>query len=78
MFKFVVAFFLVTNGVPADKPSQIVSYNKTTFPTEEACKGFPETEEGKDAMKYVDAFLASKEGAVSARVGCVKAEDNSI
>jgi len=78
MFKFVAVFFLLTNGVPSDKPAGVLTYNQKTFPTEEACAAFPETEAGKAAVGYVNSLVESKKGEISVRLGCQKVEDNTI
>ena len=37
MFKLIVALFLITNGVPADTPSTVMTYNHSAFDTEASC-----------------------------------------
>jgi hypothetical protein len=78
MFKFVVALFLVTNGIPSDKPIGEMTYNQASFETEQACKAFPETDAGKAAIEYVNQLVASKQGGIIAKFACLKPEDNSI
>jgi hypothetical protein len=77
MFELIVMLFVVANGVQAEKPAGIIK-NKTTFPTEAACKNYFGTEEGRAAKLAVDEFLASQEGRITARLGCIKQEDNTI
>jgi hypothetical protein len=81
MFKLVAVLFAVVNGVPAEKPAGVLTYNKATFPTEEACMQFAATDAGKAARQAVEEIVAAQQGAISARMGSMKdakADDNSI
>jgi len=76
MFKLVAMLFLVVNGSPAEKPSGMLTYNKSTFPTLEACMAFGATEDGKAAVQAINEITQAKQ--MMAKVGCMKAEDNTI
>lgn len=73
MFKLVAFLFLVTSP---EEPVHSMTYNRSSFPTEAACKGFLETEDGKAAagsikmMRYGQGLLV--------KFACVEMQDNSI
>ena len=77
MFKLVAVIFAVVNGSPSEKPLSVLTYNQT-FPTLEACMGFAKTEEGAELRQTVNEMVMSQRGAIMAKLGCVKAEDNTI
>lgn len=77
MFNLVVAIYVIVNGVPSEQPAQVFSYNQS-FETEEACTEFSKSDEGMVLRYSLNEFIMSKRGAVMARMGCAKAEDNSI
>lgn len=76
MFKLIVAMFVVTNGVPAENPSQVMTYNHSAFDTEEACMEFFGTEDGRSVSAAL-SFGASQQG-VAVKFACIEAKDNSI
>ena len=74
MFKIVAVIFAVVNGVPSDQPSKVITYELKTFGTMEECMAFPKT-----ALRAgVNQYVQSQGGAIMIRIGCVKAEDNTI
>lgn len=77
MFNLVAVIFAVVNGVPADKPSNVMTYNQT-FETLEACMAFPKTDEGLILRNELKELVQSQGGAIAAKLGCTEAEDNSI
>jgi hypothetical protein len=81
MFKLVALLFLVTNGVQAEKPSGHLT-NRTTFPTEGACKSYFDTDAGKKAKSAIDELIVAQDGELVAEMVCEKAdaktEDNTI
>lgn len=77
MFNLVVAVFVMINGAPSEQPAQIYTYNQT-FETEEACTAFMKSDEGMVVRHNINEYVMSKRGAIAARMGCAKAEDNSI
>lgn len=78
MFKLVAVIFAVINGVPSDQPLQVVPYNQKTFETLEECTGFLKTEEGAVIRAGIERFVASHNGRILIKGGCVKEEDNTI
>jgi hypothetical protein len=78
MFKIVAVIFAVVNGVPADRPSQVITYEAKDFETMEECMAFPKTQEGMVLRDGVNKYVMSQGGAIMIRIGCVKAEDNTI
>jgi hypothetical protein len=78
MFKIVAVIFAVVNGVPAEQPSKVIPYDLKTFETMEECMAFPKTEEGMVLRDGVNRYVMSQGGAIMIRIGCVKAEDNTI
>lgn len=78
MFKLVAVIFAVVNGVPSEHPIKIVPYEEKTFESLEACMRFTKTEEGLALRAKVNKFVASQNGAVMAKGGCAKMEDNTI
>lgn len=77
MFKFVVIFFLMTNGEPAEEPLGM-SVWRNTFPTEELCQQYYASDLGKWAtsMWMHQPYVVS--GQIGLKFGCFKAEDDSI
>jgi hypothetical protein len=78
MFKIVAVIFSVVNGVPAAHPSQVIPYDAKDFETMEECMAFPKTDEGMTLRAGVNQYVQSQGGAIMIRIGCAKAEDNSI
>jgi len=77
MFNLVVAIFVMINGAPSEQPVQVLAYNQT-FETEEACMDFSKSDEGMVIRQSLNEYIMSKRGAIMARLGCQKAEDNTI
>lgn len=77
MFNLVVAIFVLVNGEPSGQPVQMFAYNQT-FESEEACMAFSSSDEGMVLRYSLNEFIMSKRGAIMARLGCAKAEDNTI
>jgi hypothetical protein len=73
MFKLVAFLFLIT---APDQPVHAMTYNQSAFPTEEVCKAFLDTDDGKAAsgsmkmMGYGHGLLV--------KFACIEAEDNTI
>ncbi len=76
MFKLIAALFLVSNGVPAEQPAHVMTYNHSTFETEESCMEFIGTETGRAATFAIS--MAARNQGINVKFGCVKAEDNTI
>lgn len=76
MFKLIAALFLVTNGSVAEQPAHVMTYNHSTFDTEESCMEFIGTEDGRLATTAIG--LAARGHGVAVKFACVKAEDNTI
>jgi hypothetical protein len=76
MFKLIAALFVVTNGAPAEQPAHIMTYNHSTFETEESCMEFIGTETGRAATTAI--ALSARAQGIAVKFGCVKAEDNTI
>jgi len=77
MFKLVAVIFAVVNGVPAEQPSQVLPYN-ADFETLEACMDFAKTDEGAALRNAVKEYVKSQRGAITAKLGCTQAEDDTI
>jgi hypothetical protein len=69
--------FLVANGVPSEKPVESFAYNQT-FESIEACLAFGKTDEGMVIKHALDQYVMSQHGRIMVKIGCAKAEDNSI
>ncbi len=76
MFKLIAALFLVNNGVPAEQPAHIMTYNHSAFYTEEACVEFLSTDEGRVATTAIS--LSARGQGVAVKFGCVQVKDNTI
>lgn len=76
MFNLIAALFVVTNGVPAENPTHVMTYNHSTFETEESCMEFIGTETGRVATMAIS--LAARQQGVAVKFACVEAKDNSI
>jgi hypothetical protein len=77
MFKLVAVIFAVINGVPSEQPSRVFPY-VADFESMEACMDFAQTDEGAVLRNAINEFVQSQRGAITAKLGCTKAEDNSI
>jgi hypothetical protein len=77
MFKLVAVIFAVVNGVPSEQPSKVVPY-PADFETMEACMKFAKADENAAMRDALKEFVQSQRGAITAKLGCTKAEDNTI
>jgi hypothetical protein len=77
MFKLIALLFLVTNGVTAEEPWTTIP-NKRVFPSEETCKKFIHSDEGKVSKARLEEILASQSAPSEAKLTCVQVEDNSL
>ena len=77
MFKLVAVIFAVVNGVPSEQPSRVFPYS-ADFETLEACMEFTKTDEGAVLRDAIKEFVQSQRGAITAKLGCTQAEDNTI
>jgi hypothetical protein len=75
MFKLIVGLFLAS-AAPGDPPAHVMTYNQSAFPSEEACREFFSSDEGKAVAGSLQ-MMASGNGLV-AKFACVEAKDNSI
>jgi hypothetical protein len=73
MFKLVAFLFLVT---APDEAVHAMTYNQSEFPTEEACKLFLETDEGKAASGSIK-MMGYGQGLL-VKFACLEAKDNTI
>jgi hypothetical protein len=69
MFKLVVTLFLITNGVPADEPSAKIPNNKV-FPSEEACRGYFDTDAGKLSKQALEIMIGTHGEKFEMKVSC--------
>jgi hypothetical protein len=76
MFKLIVALFMVTNGVPADAPVHVMTYNHSAFESQESCMEFFGTDDGRAV--YAAMALSARSQGVAVKFACVKAEDNTL
>jgi len=76
MWKLIAALFVVTNGVPADEPAHVMSFNHAAFETAETCMEFLGTEDGRAAVAAI-RMQAAAQGIV-VRFACIQAQDNTI
>jgi hypothetical protein len=77
MFKLVAVIFLVVNGVPSEQPSKVYPYS-ADFESLEACMDFAKSDEGAVLRNAIKEFVQSQRGAITAKLGCTEAKDNSI
>ena len=76
MFKLIAALFIVTNGAPAEHPTHIMTYNHSTFETEDSCKEFLDTDVGKAATTAIGISAISR--GIAVKFSCIQVEDNTI
>lgn len=76
MFKLILALFVITNGAPAETPSQVMTYNHSAFETQESCMEFFGTDDGRAATTALS--LSAIQQGVAVKFACVEAKDNSI
>ncbi len=76
MFKLIAALFVVTNGVPAEQPTHVMTYNHQTFETEESCMEFIGTETGRAATAAI--ALSARHQGIAVKFACAQAQDNTI
>jgi len=69
MFRLIVTLYLIVNGVAAEKPSGQIP-NRQVFPTEEACKGYFDTEEGKLSKQVLKRAVEMQGEKFEMRVSC--------
>lgn len=74
MFKLVAFLFVIMN--PNDSPVHAMTYNQSSFPSEEECRGFLDTEAGRAASGSI-AMMAHGHG-LAVKFACIEAKDNSI
>lgn len=77
MFKLVAVIFAVVNGVPSEQPSKVFPYN-ADFESMEACMGFATSDEAAVIRDAIKEFVQSQRGAITAKIGCTQAVDNTI
>ena len=76
MFRLIAALFIVSNGVPAEQPTHVMSFNHSSFETEESCMDFIGTDEGRVAVAAIS--IGARSQGVAVKFACVEAKDNSI
>jgi hypothetical protein len=75
MFKLIIGLFLASAS-PGDPPVHVMTYNQSAFPSEEVCREFITTDEGR-AVAGAMQMMAAGNGLV-AKFGCIEAKDNTI
>lgn len=73
MFKLVAFLFLVT---APEQPVHAMTYNQSAFDSEEACKAFLETDDGK-AVSGSIKMMGLGQGLL-VKFACIEAKDNTI
>jgi hypothetical protein len=73
MFKLVAVLFLIT---APEEPVHALTYNQSAFPSEEACSGFLETDDGK-AVSGSIKMMGYGQGLL-VKFACIEAKDNTI
>lgn len=73
MFKLVAFLFLINSP---EEPVHALTYNHSAFPTEEACKSFLDTDDGK-AVSGAIKMMGYGQGLL-VKFACIEAKDNSI
>lgn len=73
MFKLVAFLFLVTSP---EQPVHAMTYNQSAFPSEEACTGFLDTDEGKVVSGSIK-MMGYGQGLL-VKFACIEAKDNTI
>jgi hypothetical protein len=73
MFKLVAFLFLIT---APEEPVHAMTYNANTFPSEEVCREFLETDAGKAAVGSIK-MMGLGQGLL-VKFTCIEAKDNSI
>lgn len=76
MFKLIATLFVLVNGVPSDESAGSMVYNNKTFETEQSCKDFIGSDEGRIVLTPIARAAASRGMALG--LSCVKEEDNTI
>ena len=76
MFKLICALFAVTNGVLAEAPTHVMTYNHSAFETEASCTEFLGTDDGRASTFAIQ--MAARSQGIAVKFACVKAPDNSI
>ncbi len=70
LFNLIVTLFAMINGVQGDTPVARFA-NREAFPTEEACKNYFETENGKQAKIGIEVTVSRMPGQYVAAYSCV-------
>ena len=73
MFKLVAFLFLVS---APEEPVHAMTYNQNAFPSEEVCREFLDTNDGKAAAGAMK-MMAAGNGLI-VKFACLEAKDNSI
>jgi hypothetical protein len=73
MFKLVAFLFLATN---LNEPIGHLTYNDPPFASEELCKAFIKSEDGKAAIGFIERVANAR--STLAKFECVKVPDDSI
>jgi hypothetical protein len=73
MFKLVAFLFLIT---APEEPVHAMTYNQSAFPSEEACRGFLETDDGKATSGSIK-MMGYGQGLL-VKFACLEAKDNTI
>lgn len=73
MFKLVAFLFLIT---APEQPVHAMTYNQSAFPSEEACRQFLDTDDGKSVSGSIK-MMGFGQGLM-VKFACIEAKDNSI
>jgi len=73
MFKLVAFLFLMNSP---EQPVHAMTYNQSTFETEEACVGFLETDDGKSVSGSIK--MMGLGNGLLVKFACIEAKDNTI
>ena len=73
MFKLVAFLFLVN---APDEPRHAMTYSQSAFPTEEACREFLDTDDGR-AYSGATKMVGLGNGLL-VKFACIEAKDNTI
>jgi hypothetical protein len=73
MFKLVAFLFLIT---APEEPVHAMTYNQSAFPSEEACRGFLDTDDGKATSDSIK-MMGYGQGLL-VKFACLEAKDNTI
>lgn len=76
MFKLIATLVVLVNGQPGNETAGSMTYNKRTFATEQECKDFALSDDGRSVLMPI-AQMAGQRG-LAVGVSCAKQEDNTI